>query len=83
MIPHYLRRDYRKKKKNYDWIYAYIASLFFISAVIFFITTVFHLTDVAKADTSMSYENCHTEHEACGWLKSHPGKVKNVSWCNL
>ncbi len=81
-IPTKERRDY-KRPKDVAGVVVLAAVIFLLSALVYFITTVFHLTDVAQASEGLRYDQVHTEHEACVWLKAHPGHIKNVTWCDL
>lgn len=71
-----VRHDYREK--NNDWAWFLVAVIMFGSAALFFLTTVFHLTDVAKAEDTMTYRDVHTIEQACTFARANPGMIVNA-----
>lgn len=89
------RRFLKKKKEPFfsekEWmVLKFISVLFLLSALLFFVTTVFHLTDTAHADevggmcsevtVAIGNGNYHVSEEtACEYLQLYPERVKNLA----
>lgn len=80
--PWAVRHDRRScrgcKDKEFDRSLLIISSLFLASVLVYFVTSVFHLTDIAQA-SSLKYEDVTTMKEACEYVKENQVQIVNHS----
>lgn len=76
-------REVKKDYSEFDGRLLAAAVIFLVSAIIFAVCTIFHLTDVAHAEDRLNWRDVHTEAQACEFLRENPGAIKNVTWCNV
>ncbi len=62
--------------KKYEFHITLGATILFVSALTFFVTTVFHLTDIAHAD-AIQPDQIHTLEASCAYAGLYPEKIKN------
>ena len=75
-ISKWERRDYKKDVPLWDaWIIG--LAILFLSSLVFFVTTVFHLTDVAEAG-DVNPSDIHSMEQACAYAERNPEKIINV-----
>lgn len=77
LAPHVQKSEWDYIWEKYSFHITLGSAIFFVSAFIFFMTTVFHLTDIAHAG-SLQPNDVHTIEAACAYAGLYPDKVVNL-----